>query len=99
MHTKAVCKNMGGEFTGVLLRPHRQALKGIKEMDMPVDDVFEATKDAGRQLVEDGKMSPETLRVVSRELLPLEMYVQVFNQRFKEALDALEKEYWQTTGG
>jgi hypothetical protein len=37
-------------------------------------------------------MSPETMRVISRELLPLEMYVQVLNQRFQEAGDALEKE-------
>ena len=49
-------------------------------------------RSAGRQLVEDGKMSPETLKVVSRELLPLEMYTQIINQRFQEALDALEKE-------
>ncbi|GAH44020.1 unnamed protein product, partial [marine sediment metagenome] len=41
---------------------------------MSVDDIFEAAKDAGRQPVEDGRISPETLRVVSRELLPLEMY-------------------------
>ena len=37
-------------------------------------------------------MSPETLKIVSRELLPLEMYMQVINQRFREALDALETE-------
>jgi len=36
--------------------------------------------------VEDGRMSPETLRVVSRELLPLEMFVQALNQRFQEAM-------------
>ena len=92
VHIKAVCKNMGSEFAGALLRPHGPALKRMKEMSMPVDDVFEAAKDAGRQLVEHGRMSPETLRVVSRELLPLEMYVQIINQGFQEALDALEKE-------
>jgi hypothetical protein len=42
--------------------------------------------------VEDGRMSPETLRVVSRELLPLEMFVQVLNQRFQVSLVAMEKE-------
>jgi len=83
---------MGGEFAGALLRPHGPALRGMKEMGMPVDDIFEAAKDAGRQPVEDGRISPETLRVVSRELLPLEMYVQIINQEFQEALDALEKE-------
>ena len=43
------------------------------------------------KLVEDGRMSPEVLEVVSRELLPLEMYVQTINQNFQQALDALEK--------
>ena len=62
---------MGGEFAGALLRPHGPALKGMLEGGAPVDDIFEAAKEAGRQLVKDGKMSDETLKVVSRELLPL----------------------------
>ena len=92
VHIAAICKNLGSEFAGALLRPHGPALRGKMEMDMPVEDIFESAKEAGRQLVEDGRMSPETLKVVSRELLPLEMYVQTVNQRFQEALDALEKE-------
>jgi multimeric flavodoxin WrbA len=92
VHMKAVSKNVGGEFAGALLRPHGPALRGMMEMGMPVNDIFEAASEAGRQLVEDGRMSPETLKVVSRELLPLERYVQIGNQRFQEALDALEKE-------
>jgi hypothetical protein len=47
----------------------------MMEKGAPVDDIFEAAKEAGRQLVEDGKMSPEALAIVSRELLPLEMWV------------------------
>ena len=68
-HMKALCKNRGSEFARALLRPHGPALRGM--MDMPV--VFDSAKAAGRQLVENGKMSPETLKVVSRELLPLKM--------------------------
>lgn len=33
----------------------------------------------GPFLVEDGKMSPETLAIVSRELLPLEMWARGTN--------------------
>jgi hypothetical protein len=47
----------------------------MMEQGAPVDDIFEAAKEAGRQLVQDGKMSPETLAIVSRELLPLERWV------------------------
>jgi multimeric flavodoxin WrbA len=92
VHMKAVSKNMGIEFAGALLRPHGPALKGMMEMGRPVNDIFEAAKEAGRQLVEDGKMSDETLKVVSRELLPLDMYVEIVNQRFQEELDVPEKE-------
>ena len=59
---------------------------------MPLDDIFEAAKKAGRQLVEDGEMSAETVSIISRELMPLEMYMQSANQYFQQALDALEKE-------
>ena len=90
VHMEAVSRNMGRELAGALLRPHGPALRGMMEMGMAVDDVFEAAKEAGRQLVEDGRMSPETLKIVSRELLPLEMYVQIVNQRFQKALDALD---------
>jgi hypothetical protein len=56
-----------------------------------LDDVFDAAKDAGRQLVKDGKMSTETLNIVSRELVPLELYVRAANETFQRALDALKK--------
>jgi len=92
VHIKAACKNGSREFAGALLRPHGPALRAMMEMGMPVDDILEAAKKAGRQLVEDGGMSPETLNVVSRELMPLEAYAQTANQRFQKALDALEKE-------
>jgi hypothetical protein len=82
---------MGNKFAGALLRPHGLALKVMMEMGMPVNDIFDAAKEAGRQLVKDGKMSPETLKSVSRELLPLQMYVGIVNQKFRESLDVLEK--------
>lgn len=91
VHMKAVSKNIESEFAGALLRPHGPALKGMMEMGAPVDDIFDAAKEAGRQLVEDGRMSPETLKSVSRELLPLEMYIEIVNKRFQEELEALEK--------
>jgi multimeric flavodoxin WrbA len=92
MHMKAVSKNMGSEFAGALLRPHGPALKGMMKMGRPADDIFEAAKEAGRQLVGDRRMSVETLKVVSRELLPLELYVEIVNQRFQDELDVPEKE-------
>ena len=77
------------EFAGALLRPHADAMMPMMEMGGSLDDIFEAAKEAGRQLVRDGKMSDETLAIVSRELMPLEMYIQAGNQSFQQALDAL----------
>ena len=91
VHMRAFCKNAGREFAGALLRPHGEALRPMMEMGAPINDIFEAAKEAGRQLVRYGEMSTETLATVSRELLPLEMYVQVANQGFQQALDALKK--------
>jgi len=91
VHMKAMCKNMGTEFAGALLRPHGEILKPLMEMGRSPDDVFEAAREAGRQLVEEGKMSPETLSIVSRELAPRESYLRGANRVFQQALDALEK--------
>ncbi|MCX6338328.1 MAG: flavodoxin family protein [Candidatus Aureabacteria bacterium] len=45
-----------------------------------------AARDAGRQLVREGRIAPETLRAVGRELMPLESYVKRVNSRFHELL-------------
>ena len=83
VHVKAACKNMNREFGGALLRPHGPALRPMRDMGLAVDDVFQAAHEAGRQLIHDRQMSPETLGIVSRELLPLEMYVQAANGEFQ----------------
>ena len=83
VHVKAVCKNASREFAGALLRPHGPALRPMRNMGFTMDDVFQAAQEAGRQLIHDRKMSPEILGIVSRELLPLEMYVQAVNEGFQ----------------
>jgi len=62
------------------------------ETGAPVKDVLEAARDAGRQVVRDGKMSPETLNIVSRELVPRDVYIQFANQRFHELLKKVERQ-------
>ena len=91
VHMKAVCKNMSREFAGALLRPHGPALSHMQRQGLPVADIFEAAKEAGRQLVHHGQISAETLRTVSRELLPLDMYVEEINKGFNKALESKKK--------
>ncbi|MDP2844517.1 MAG: flavodoxin family protein, partial [Candidatus Methanoperedens sp.] len=57
----------------------------------PIDDIFDAAKEAGRQLVRDGRMSEQTLNIVSRELMPRDMYVESANQHFQDELKANAK--------
>ena len=80
-HVKAIAKNLDATFAGALLRPHGPALKAMLDQHMPVADVLDAARDAGRQLVETGSIAPETLNAVSRPLLPREMYVAVANEQ------------------
>jgi hypothetical protein len=87
----AICKNTYAEFAGALLRPHGEAMSILLGMGEAIGDIFEAAKEAGRQLVKEQKMSPETLDIVSRDLLPRDMYIQMVNQYFQQTLDALKK--------
>lgn len=86
VHMEAACRNFGAEFAGALLRPHGPALPTMLKAGAPVGDVLDAAREAGRQLVEDGRMKEETLRTVSRELMPLQAYVEIVNERFRQAL-------------
>lgn len=86
---ETLCRIIGWEFAGALLRPHGPALPAMLKMGAPVSDVLEAAKEAGRQLGASGVISPATLKIVSRQLLPLEVYLQVANQEFREQMDAL----------
>ena len=74
VHVKAICKNISREYAGALLRPHGGALSVMKDMGAPVEDIFEAARDAGRQIVRDGAIKQETLETISREIMPFDMY-------------------------
>jgi multimeric flavodoxin WrbA len=89
-HMKARCKYTNQEFAGALLRPHGPTLKAMASKGAPVNDIFEAAREAGRQLVQEGEMSSQTLATVGRPLMLLEAYLQRANQRHQQALAALE---------
>ena len=70
------------EFAGALLRPHAHALYAKKDA---AAEVFQAARDAGRQLVENGEISKDKLETISRPLLPFEHYRQAAMAGFKYA--------------
>ncbi|HNS20620.1 MAG TPA: flavodoxin family protein [Sedimentisphaerales bacterium] len=79
-HVQAIAKNLDAVFAGALLRPHGPALRAMLDQGIPVADVLDAARDAGRQLVETGSISTETLGTVSRPLLARDQYVAIANQ-------------------
>lgn len=88
---KAGSRYVEREFAGALLRPHAQGLRAMWNAGFPLDDIIEAAREAGRQIVRDGHMSQETLDTVSRELMPQAAYVELVNQRIQLELDKLEQ--------
>ena len=86
-HVKAVCLNLGREYSGALLRPYGASLPALEKHGIPVADVLSAAEEAGRQLAEQGHMDEETLRRVSAELVPRQQYVAVVNTSFRRMLD------------
>jgi len=76
-------------FAGALLRPHGPALASMLKLGVPVEDVLDAARQAGRELVHDGSMSQEALATVGRELLPMDQYVELVNREFQKELDRL----------
>lgn len=97
-HCKSVAKMMQSEFLGALLRPHGVILEmAEKLMPEKVAPVYEAARQAGEQLVEQGRISHELEAAVAQELVPRDTFVKMMNDYFHKAWDsALEKESSKT---
>ena len=87
IHVQAICRNFGWKYAGALLRPHGGIFGYMLRKGYPVQDIVEAAKEAGRQLIRYGEMKEETLRTISRELLPLKEYIEVLNKLFRRTLE------------
>ncbi len=92
-HMKAVTMDPPAEFAGAILRPHGEALRALLASgETTAEAVIEAAKEAGRELIGTGRISPSTLHAISRELVPMETYVQMVNEAFRKALDRGNKQ-------
>jgi multimeric flavodoxin WrbA len=79
-HIKEKCANSDSEFAGALLRPAGPAMASMLKNGAPITDIFNAARDAGLQLAHDGKISGETLGIVSRPIISKEAMMQIVNQ-------------------
>jgi hypothetical protein len=56
-------------------------------MGLPKDDIYDAIKQAGKEFVENRKISSATQDVISREIVPRIEYIKRVNEGFQQALD------------
>jgi len=82
-HIKAFCENMNVEYAGELLRPHGPVLRTMLENNLPVNDIIESARKAGHELIEEGKISYETMNNISRPLMPREEFLQMIKQNME----------------
>lgn len=76
----------GYEFAGALLRPMAE---GIKEMIKAgetrlVESIFKAAREAGHQLVKDGRISEDIQKAVSKELMPRDAYYKAAQEMMEQ---------------
>jgi multimeric flavodoxin WrbA len=70
------------QFGGAVLRPHASELRNYPEKAAAV---LTAARQAGYQLVKEGKMDEETLRVISQPLVPEPKLRKQYNEMYLEA--------------
>ena len=70
MHMKAAALNMNREFVGAVLRPCAWIIPEGEKRGAKYDDVGNALNEAGRQIVNEGQISNDTLSIIARELVP-----------------------------
>jgi putative NADPH-quinone reductase len=77
-----IAKNVGVEFSGALLRPHAFLLS---ENEEKAKEVLDAARSAGAQLVREGKMSADSLEIVSQPLISEEDLRERYNKMYHKA--------------
>jgi multimeric flavodoxin WrbA len=70
------------EFTGAVLRPHASELKADTKT---TKEVLDALKTAGIQLVQDGRMSEQTLQTIRQPLVSEQAYLEEMNKIYLDA--------------
>ncbi len=78
MHMKAAALNMNREFVGAVLRPCAWIIPEGEKRGAKYDDIGKALNEAGRQIVNEGKISKDTLNIIARELIPREQILDWF---------------------
>jgi len=82
-HVKAICKNMGTEYVGAILRPYAWAFSHADQIGIDVSEIIDAVGDAGRQIIENGKFNDTTIETIQRQVLSKEIVAQIISSQFQ----------------
>jgi len=85
--------NESSDFAGALLRPMADGMKDMVKAGETklVEDIFQAAREAGRQLVKEGTISEELEARVSRDLMPRDAYYKAAEMMMEQIRKAAEK--------
>jgi multimeric flavodoxin WrbA len=76
-HVKAICKNMSREYVGAVLRSVAWIMEGAEKQGVQLEGIYEAIKEAGRDLISTGSMKEETLDTIKQEFISRDTVVQI----------------------
>ena len=80
-----IARDVSVEFSGAILRPHAFLMNENKERG---EEVLSAAKNAGAQLVREGKISPDTLETISQPLISEEELRERYNKMYQNAKES-----------
>jgi multimeric flavodoxin WrbA len=63
------------ELLPPLLRPHTHTIDTLDYFGVKSTDLFTAARDAGRQLVRDGRISDDTINIISSDVIPNDSFI------------------------
>lgn len=88
-HFRAIAYHSRVELLGALLRPEGEFL-AMAEKLMPekAGKVYEAAREAGRQMVTAGRVSPDTERRVSAEFMTRDKFLEAANAYFRSRVES-----------
>jgi multimeric flavodoxin WrbA len=76
-----LAQNASAEFAGAVLRPHATLIKRQGELTAEGQAVLKETQKAGYDLVNKGRIDPETLEAIARPLISQDQYRRTLNER------------------
>lgn len=71
---KDIAEICNADFPGPVLRPHASLLENMLNEGSDANFIINAAKEAGTQLIEEGKISPKTLKIISTPLISFEEF-------------------------